>query len=491
MDIRRNPFFLSQILLLSVSSLYAKSVPPPRIAIIGAGVGGTSAAVFLRELFGEGARVDIYEEDRVGGRASEITLNGYRHESGGTIIHPRNQYFVNFTKSLGLDHEPESDEILGVYDGKEIVFSTSSCTAVSLVKLFWRYGFDVYNIGKWVDGLLGKFDRIYEHQRRGLAFTDVEKLLRSMSPTFVQMTKHSIKDWLLKDGFHERFIDELVHGGLRVNYGQGTDIHAFVGGVAMAGVEPGLFSVKNGNRQIPERLLRKSGAALVPAFVVGIEMRDERKYRLRFQRTDGTKPTKDTSDVYDVVILAAPVHQRNNMEFHDFPDPIRVGARYHRTVATFVAGKPNPTFADYAVMISESADDSVRFTSISRNLPVNFSRADAAYENDVYKVFSYEPLSDAELGRLFDERGDGGIVKADWMAYPEYSRQAKLASFVLHDNLYYVNAIESAASAFEMSMIGAKNVAMLAYNRWIGNDDDVDPVFSDDTKDTTNDKSEL
>jgi len=39
-----------------------------------------------------------------------------------------------------------------------------------------------------------------------------------------------------------------------------------------------------------------------------------------------------------------------------------------------------------------------------------------------------------------------------------------LDNFKLHNALYHVNAIEWAASAMEMSAIGGRNVAILAYN---------------------------
>jgi len=42
-----------------------------------------------------------------------------------------------------------------------------------------------------------------------------------------------------------------------------------------------------------------------------------------------------------------------------------------------------------------------------------------------------------------------------------------LNNFKLHDALYYVNAIEWAASAMEMSAIGGRNVAILAYNDFL------------------------
>ncbi len=62
-------------------------------------------------------------------------------------------------------------------------------------------------------------------------------------------------------------------------------------------------------------------------------------------------------------------------------------------------------------------------------------------------------------------------VVADWLAYPDYDVRQRASidglSFELHPGLYYINAIEWAASALEMSAVGAKNVANLAYERWI------------------------
>jgi len=40
-------------------------------------------------------------------------------------------------------------------------------------------------------------------------------------------------------------------------------------------------------------------------------------------------------------------------------------------------------------------------------------------------------------------------------------------NFKLHDALYYVNAIEWVASAMEMSAVGGRNVAILAYNDFL------------------------
>lgn len=73
-----------------------------RIAIIGAGIGGTSCSHFIRELFGSEATIHVFEaSDRIGGRLDTVEIAGKRFESGGSIIHPDNKHMVNFVKHLG------------------------------------------------------------------------------------------------------------------------------------------------------------------------------------------------------------------------------------------------------------------------------------------------------------------------------------------------------------------------------------------------------
>ena len=72
------------------------------IAIIGAGIGGSSAAHFIRQLFGPEATIDVYEaSDRIGGRLSTVEIAGKRFESGGSIIHKSNKYMADFVEYLG------------------------------------------------------------------------------------------------------------------------------------------------------------------------------------------------------------------------------------------------------------------------------------------------------------------------------------------------------------------------------------------------------
>ena len=79
------------------------------LAIIGAGIGGTSTAYKLQQLFGfRLSSLDVYEANEVGGRMRTIKVNDYEYEVGGSIIHSSNQHMVNYVKMLGklLKHNP-------------------------------------------------------------------------------------------------------------------------------------------------------------------------------------------------------------------------------------------------------------------------------------------------------------------------------------------------------------------------------------------------
>ena len=79
----------------------------------------------------------------------------------------------------------------------------------------------------------------------------------------------------------------------------------------------------------------------------------------------------------------------------------------------------------------------------------------------VWKVFSARPLTEEEKDKMFTTRGKEEVI-VDWLAYPAYNPPEEFPPFILDDGVFYINGIEKAASAMEMSAIGAKNVALLA-----------------------------
>lgn len=70
-------------------------------AVIGAGIGGTSAAYYLRQKFGRDVQIDLFEREAVGGRLATIRVEGKEYEAGGSVIHPLNLHMKAFVKELG------------------------------------------------------------------------------------------------------------------------------------------------------------------------------------------------------------------------------------------------------------------------------------------------------------------------------------------------------------------------------------------------------
>ena len=66
------------------TGLTDQSRPKPKAVVIGAGLGGLSAAMRLGS---KGYKVQIIDKlDRLGGRGSSISQNGYRFDLGPTIL---------------------------------------------------------------------------------------------------------------------------------------------------------------------------------------------------------------------------------------------------------------------------------------------------------------------------------------------------------------------------------------------------------------------
>lgn len=70
-------------------------------AVVGAGIGGTATAYFLRQEFGDSVKIDIFEAGTVGGRLATEMVAGAEYETGGAIIHPLNLHMKHFVDKLG------------------------------------------------------------------------------------------------------------------------------------------------------------------------------------------------------------------------------------------------------------------------------------------------------------------------------------------------------------------------------------------------------
>ena len=74
-------------------------------------------------------------------------------------IHVHMNIFYFPSEGLKKDGQAEGGK-LGIYDGSEVLFTTSDWSLVTLAKLFWRYGMDIYNIKSWIqEKVMGRMKR--------------------------------------------------------------------------------------------------------------------------------------------------------------------------------------------------------------------------------------------------------------------------------------------------------------------------------------------
>ena len=381
---------------------------------------------------------------------------------------------------IGLETKGESDPNVpvGIYDGTSFLIQMGTSKIYTFFQVLWRYGFDLFRMNRSVSALMKEFASIYSIQASGRTFATVEDMLTAMGGReMYEKTQVLTSDYFLNtEQWNKRLVGEVVKSALRMNYGQGLTVNAFTAYVSLAGMEDGsLWSVVGGNWKIAEKVLEASGATVVEDDVVSVKKTLDENGKTKFTITteDGT-----VTSGYDAVVVANPLNL-SSIKYENFSNDFYTAAAttpYQRTVATFVQGKINQKFFGvktddqkfpHVILTSNSEEAAFQFNSVEIQIPSEVSQDEVAEyckpigddPKRVWKVFSPQLLTEEQLQLMFTDIESTQVH--DWQAYPHYSPPEQIPPFVLDDGVYYINAIEKAASAMEMSAIGAKNAALL------------------------------
>ncbi|XP_062290821.1 prenylcysteine oxidase 1 [Scomber scombrus] len=467
----------------SLASAAGLQDQPKKIAVVGAGIGGTAAAYYLRKEFGAGVKIDVFEPGNVGGRLATVTIGDYEYETGGAIIHPLNLHMKEFIEKIGIPPRKDVPSKMAIFDGKELTFEESDWFIVNFLRMLWRYGFSFLRMHMWVESVLDKFMRIYQYQQYGYSFSSVDRLLHAMGgDSFLTLMNQTLEETMMGEGFSQIFLNDIVAPITRVNYGQSVRINGFVGAVSLAGADSGLWAVDGGNKRVCSGLLYNSKSELISARVTSISVKvrpSKTGTTTSFYEVNYVGDSGSAHSLYDIVVIATPLHQgKSDITFSGFSPPIpsHYPGRYHQTVSTLVHGvlnmsylgttEPASEFTVSDVLTTDSKDSFIQSLSSLDpvHIPPNYKRPPAS-QNKVWKVFSQQPLSQEQLHDMF--LSWDSVSETKWLAYPAYRPpHRKTPPFILHNRLYYLNAVEWAASAMEMSAISARNVALLAHHRW-------------------------
>ncbi|KAI4487388.1 hypothetical protein M0804_005537 [Polistes exclamans] len=461
-------YFLPLLASFILKHAFCSKIQTPKIAVIGGGIGAASTTHFLTELFNNDLKIDLYEANKIGGRLATIQIDDNEYEAGGSIIHSQNKYMQEFVHLLGMEHRPSREQRFAIWNGTDIIFEESNSKIFTLAKLIYKYGIEPFKLNSYVDSILADFAQIYHLQNKGQSFMNLTSMLMALNKEFPKLLQVSIKDHLLNLGYTEKLIDELVEAPLLVDYGQTTAVHSFVGCVTLSATTGNLWSVKGGNKKVPEHLIyRNVNVNVLSSFVNKIRygtINNFPIYEVHYSNKDSIDVMKNH---YDIVILASPLtkDQKTHITFEDIPgDDLTFLGEYQTTIATLVKGDINPNYFGLEEELDSilSSNFNIDIRSVGR---IDTVEGPTKIDSKIWKIFSNASLPLALLNNIFLNIEE--VKEVAWKAYPRYTTNARLDKFKLYDGLYHVNAIEWAASAMEMSAIGGRNVAILAHDEFL------------------------
>ncbi|KAL8816075.1 MAG: hypothetical protein Q9223_004854, partial [Gallowayella weberi] len=177
----------------------------------------------------------------------------------------------------------DEPEVLGIWDGQEFVFTQSDAGNQywNIAKLLWKYGMSPLRTQRLMKKTVGAFLKMYEGPY--LPFKSLTETAFDLG--LLSATGATGQDFLQANDISEKFAHDIIQASTRVNYAQNLpQIHGLETMVCMA-IDGGM-SIKGGNWQIFDNMIRDSGAALFLNTSVTSITRDGGKYTVKATTLD-------------------------------------------------------------------------------------------------------------------------------------------------------------------------------------------------------------
>ncbi|WVQ76257.1 hypothetical protein IAR50_005922 [Cryptococcus sp. DSM 104548] len=473
---------------------------PRRVAIVGAGASGSSAAFFMRRAAHVAERranlpqgsllgdIIVYEQGGyVGGRTTTVYPHGDQRarpqELGASIFVEANQNMMKAAKVFNLTLvDPDFGESgVGIWDGQQFLFQSSSSDWLTSARAIWRYGpLAPLRTRRAVDKLLLKFKQLYNPKwlrERGPVGSIDEFAERVGLGT--ELTSRSGESWAKEVlGVGEKWIGEVWEGSTRVNYAINIDkIQALAAGVSMA--TNGASQIEGGNWQIFRSMVDDADVNLHLATTVNdiVPFTKDGKRRLLVK----SNATQD--EEVDSVFWAAPWKSDSVKSVSSRltePIPPTPYVRLHVTYITTTKPHPDPSFfglPEGTVIpstiltsahppargsLKSSPLPPPRFQSITWHGPIFPGSSEFAV-----KIFSLTRLSDRFLRQMLGEE-PGWLLRKEWDSYPRMVPVSGYPAMELTEGVQYLGGMERWVSTMETQTISAREAVGRVVDQWWG-----------------------
>ncbi|KAG2023145.1 hypothetical protein CC2G_000832 [Coprinopsis cinerea AmutBmut pab1-1] len=439
----------------------------PRVAIIGAGAGGTSAAFWIgkaKERFGLDVEIDVYDkENYVGGRSTVVYPYDDRKfkelELGASIFVQANKNLWRASDEFNLTRRDfqEEDYETTIWDGERFLFRFNGGWWDTL-KVLWRYGFNSpRKTDSLVKGMVDSYVQLYNKDTP--RWDNLSGLSTALG--FDNLVSSTISEYLLSQGVSSQYIYEVVEAATLVNYAQDADaIHALEGACSMAASSAA--GIDGGNYLLFEQFLNRSGANVyLNTPVTSI------KPKSGSAATQWTVKSSRGTQYYKGVILAAPFHQTGIKVPASISDQIPQQPYVHLHVTLLATTSPAPSPAYFGLEANEKVPQ-VILTSRSnarqggKEPEFNSLTYHGAIREGEWavKIFSNERITDEWLNEVFDGNV-GWVHRKEWKAYPKLPPTASFPPVKIDRGFYYVNSFEPFISTMETETISSRNIVDL------------------------------
>ncbi|CAB5377150.1 unnamed protein product [Rhizophagus irregularis] len=386
-----------------------------KLAIIGAGAGGSSAAYWISNAFvNSSVKVDttVYEQSsRIGGRTEIINFERdgitIPIELGASIFVDVNYHLVENSKKFGLEFinygEEMEDSKTGIWNGEEFVFEQSSNPYWDTLRILWKYGLAPKKVQNLVKEIVGKFLEEYKFDEPYTSIdSESERLQLNKELKFTAQYYFSELEKI-----NQLYLQHFVEPMTRVNYGQNlAELHALGAFISLA--PQGAKSIKGGNFQLFEKFQ-----------FTGIEF------------------------------------ENMNLKIKKIP--------YVTLHVTLVTGHVNPAYfgrskiEDIPEQIVTTNSGKCEFLSFAGKLRLPNGET-------INKLFSHQELSDEMLDRLYISRS--WTFRKVWKSYPKLLPNQTFPPLEPDENFFYINSFEPFISTMETECVSSKNIIKLIARKW-------------------------
>jgi predicted NAD/FAD-binding protein len=328
------------------------------IAVIGAGIGGCSAAYFAHKYL-PSSKVTVFEmENRIGGRVFTYTGEKMSIELGASFFNSNNKTIYGLVNEMGLKTKKlEQIMDIAVWNGTEITFKSSQPMFYKLISLFKDYNLSVPKLLFLLRKASGKIKKLYKLQEKSPAeFWDLFE-----NAGLDQYYKVSFDKLLVDNGVDQTFINEVITPITRIIYSQNAGLGGFAGLSSLLSVYgEAVYSLKDGNEVLPQKLLEVSNSNVeLDSKVKSIEKTSNGSFRVL---------VGDNASVFDVVVVAVPLEVAD-IAFDGIDNEKRQLREYQKIYIRLMKGTVDLRYFNLdsssrvpsIVLTSEEADPITRF----------------------------------------------------------------------------------------------------------------------------------